>query len=82
MCVRVCVFGPWFVLTLVDWRDETWKKSLYTTTRTGHIASHSDEDDPERLRFLLAKGEEHRLWILQKYNKSDPYAGRNNSGSR
>lgn len=47
---------------------------------TGHIASHSDEDDPERLRFLLAKGEEHRLWILRKYDKPDPLAGGGGGG--
>jgi hypothetical protein len=44
-----------------------------TTTTTGHIQSHSDEDDGERLKFLLAKGEEHRLWVLRKYDKPDPY---------
>jgi hypothetical protein len=37
--------------------------------------SHSDEDEPERLDFLLRKGEENRQWICQKYNIKDPFSG-------
>ncbi|CAN0402664.1 unnamed protein product, partial [Discosporangium mesarthrocarpum] len=30
--------------------------------------AHWEEDDPERLNFLLEKGEENLKWILNKYN--------------
>ena len=43
---------------------------------SGHIQSHSDEDDPEHLAFLLKKGEENRKWVLQKYGIKDPYESR------
>ncbi len=53
-----------------------WSNTHPPNHNTGHIQSHSDEDDGERLKFLLAKGEEHRLWVLRKYQKPDPYSMR------
>ncbi|CAM9585502.1 unnamed protein product, partial [Choristocarpus tenellus] len=30
--------------------------------------AHWEEDDPEKLDYLLGKGEESLEWILKKYN--------------
>ncbi|CAM9180042.1 unnamed protein product [Heterosigma akashiwo] len=51
---------------------EPESKSYYLRFARGHIRSHDDEDDSERLEFLLQKGEQHRKWILAKYKKQDP----------
>jgi len=35
--------------------------------RREHFQSFSDEDDPERVKFLVKRGEETRVWLAQKY---------------
>jgi hypothetical protein len=45
----------------------SFDSQYYRNNARGHIQSHSDEDDPERLAFLIEKGEESRQWIANKY---------------
>ncbi|CAM9113071.1 unnamed protein product [Laminaria digitata] len=46
--------------------------SYYHGFSREHITAHREEDNPERLEHLLAKGEQNLRFVLRKYRMEEP----------